>query len=85
MLTADGTTDPLQGVNRLCLAGPEGPRIRVPEVGLDRWIPDLVQREWYKRAMALVAGQSMSGRDGSIEPIAFDTFDALCDEFVTDP
>ena len=28
----DGTADPLQGVNHLCLAGPERPRIRVPEV-----------------------------------------------------
>ena len=56
------------------------PRFR----GLDRWIPDPVQREWYKRAMALVAGQSMSDHDGSIEPIIFDTFDALCDEFITD-
>ena len=35
MLTADGTMDPLQGGNRLCLAGPEGPRIRVLEVAID--------------------------------------------------
>ncbi len=58
----------------------KNPRFR----GLERWIPDPAQRKWFRRAMKLVGGQNMSDPDGSIEPITFDTFDALCDEFITD-
>jgi hypothetical protein len=34
--------------------------------------------------MTLVAGRLMPSFDGSIKPITFDAFDALCDEFITD-
>ena len=46
------------------------------------WIPDTTQCKWFRRAMTLVAGQNML--HGSIDPITFDAFDALCDEFITD-
>jgi len=52
--------------------------------GPEEWIPDSAQREWFRRAMALVATQNMSLSNSSIEPITFDAFDALCDEFITD-
>ncbi len=48
------------------------------------WIPDPAQREWFRRAMALVEGQIRPSPGGSTKPITFDAFDALCDEFVTD-
>ena len=61
MLTADGKTDPLQGVNHPCLAGPEGPRIRVPEVdddsiiqGQSRGMFDLITLDM--RLLSLVRG-----------------------------
>ena len=50
----------------------------------DDWFPDVVQRQWFRRAMALVAGQTMSFFNSSINPITFDGFDALCDEFIAD-
>ena len=55
------------------------PRTSEPE----DWIPDAVQRKWFRRAMALVAGQNMPSPDGSFTPITFDAFDKLCDEFTT--
>ena len=45
----------------------------------EEWIPDPVQCKWFRRAMTLVEGQ-MKG----IKPITFDTFDELCDDFITD-
>ena len=51
--------------------------------GPEAWIPDPVQRKWFRRAMALVAGQNMPTPDGSIIPITFDAFDTLCDDFTT--
>jgi len=48
------------------------------------WIPDATQREWFRRAMALVAGQILPSPGGGIKAITFDAFDALCDEFITD-
>jgi hypothetical protein len=51
--------------------------------GLEEWIPDGTQCKWFRRAMTLVAGQILPSPDGSIKPINFDTFDALCDEFIT--
>ena len=50
--------------------------------GLDKWIPDPAQRNWFKRAMTLGAGHTMSAL--SNQSVSFDAFDALCDEFVTD-
>ena len=47
--------------------------------GLENWIPDPAQCEWFRRAMALVEGQFKG-----IDPITFDTFDGLCDDFITD-
>ena len=55
------------------------PRSRGP----DAWIPDPVQRKWFRRAMALVAGQNMPSLDGNTIPITFDAFDKLCDDFIT--
>ena len=55
------------------------PRTSEPE----DWIPDPVQRKWFRRAMALVAGQNMPSLDGSTSSITFDAFDKLCDEFTT--
>ena len=52
--------------------------------GPDRWIPDPAQREWFRRAMALVEGQTKLPFGGSTKPITFDAFDALCDEFIMD-
>jgi len=49
-----------------------------------RWIPDTTQLKWFRRAMTLVADHLMPSLDGSIKAITFDTFDALCDEFITD-
>ena len=43
----------------------------------ERWIPDPVERKWFRRAMALAEGQIKG-----IRPITFDMFDALCGEFV---
>ena len=51
---------------------------------LENWFPDPAQREWFKRAMALVAGGIMPSFNGNIVPITFDAFDALCNEFITD-
>jgi hypothetical protein len=48
----------------------------------ETWIPDPTQRKWFRRAMALVAGQLTSAPDGSTTAITFDAFDALCDEFI---
>ncbi len=50
----------------------------------EEWIPDPAQHKWFRRAMALVASQSMSLANLSIEPITFGAFDALCDEFITE-
>jgi hypothetical protein len=51
----------------------------------EEWIPDSTQCKWFRRAMALVAGQVMLlTPDGSTNLITFDAFDALCDEFITD-
>ena len=51
--------------------------------GPDKWIPDPVQRKWFRRAMALVARQNMPSADGTTTPITFDAFDKLCDDFTT--
>jgi len=48
-----------------------------------KWIPDATQCKWFRRAMALVAGQIVPSPDGSVKPITFDVFDALCDDFIT--
>jgi len=49
------------------------------------WIPDPTQCKWFRRAMALVEGQiKPSPHNGRTKDITFDTFDALCDEFITD-
>jgi hypothetical protein len=50
----------------------------------DEWIPDATQCKWFRRAMALVEGQSIAQSHGNIIPITFDAFDALCDEFITE-
>jgi hypothetical protein len=50
----------------------------------EEWIPDPTQCKWFRRAMALVAGQVMLTPGGSTKPITFDAFDALCDEFTTE-
>jgi len=50
----------------------------------EEWIPDPVQRTWFRRAMTLVSDRLLPSGDGSIKPITFDAFDALCDEFITD-
>ena len=52
--------------------------------GPDEWIPDPAQRQWFRRAMALVEGQAKLSLGGSTKPITFDAFDALCDKFDTD-
>jgi len=49
----------------------------------EEWVPDATQCKWFRRAMALVAGQVALSSGGSIKPITFDVFDALCDEFIT--
>jgi len=48
------------------------------------WIPDPTQCKWFRRAMTLVDGRTRPSPDGSTKDITFDTFDALCDEFITD-
>ena len=55
------------------------PRSRGPET----WIPDPLQRKWFRRAMTLVAGQNMPSADGTTTPITFVAFDKLCDDFTT--
>ena len=50
----------------------------------EEWIPDMTQCKWFRRAMTLVLGQIGASPQGSVEPITFDAFDALCDEFITD-
>ena len=59
-----------------------GTMVLYGSIPLDRdpehWIPDPVQCKWFRRAMTLVEDQIKS-----IKPITFDTFDALCDEFMT--
>jgi len=50
----------------------------------EEWIPDPAQRKWFRQAMTLVAGQTRASSPGAIKPITFDSFDALCDEFITD-
>ena len=52
--------------------------------GPEEWIPDPTQRQWFRRAMALVEGQNKLSFGGSTKSITFDAFDALCDEFDTD-
>ena len=52
--------------------------------GPEDWIPDPARRQWFRRAMALVEGQTKLSLGGSTRPITFDAFDALCDEFDTD-
>ena len=47
------------------------------------WIPDMTQCKWFRCAMTLVSRQNVASSHGSIEPITFDAFDALCDEFTT--
>src|SRR5258706_2948069 len=54
------------------------------DYGPEHWIPDPAQREWFRRAMALVEAQIMPSPAGNTKPITFDAFDALCDEFITD-
>ena len=49
----------------------------------EEWVPDATQCKWFRRAMTLVAGQIVPSSDGSIKPITFDVFNALCDEFIT--
>jgi len=49
----------------------------------EEWIPDPTQSKWFRRAMTLVSGQIKSSTHGTITPITFDAFDALCDEFIT--
>ena len=48
----------------------------------EEWVPDATECKWFRRAMTLVAGQMVPSSDGSIKPITFDVFDALCDEFI---
>ena len=50
----------------------------------EEWIPDVTQCKWFRRAMTLVSGQNVASSHCSIEPITFDAFEALCDEFITD-
>jgi len=50
----------------------------------EEWIPDPVQRTWFRRAMILVSDRQLPSNDGSIKDITFDSFDALCDAFITD-
>ena len=50
----------------------------------EKWIPDMTQCKWYRRAMTLVSGQIGATPQSNVEPITFDAFDALCDEFITD-
>jgi len=50
----------------------------------DEWFPDPAQSKWFRHAMTLVAGQSRPNHHGTIKPITFDSFDALCDEFIID-
>ena len=50
----------------------------------EEWIPDPTQSKWFRRAMTLVKGQFTSSPHGTITPITFDAFDALCDEFITE-
>jgi len=50
----------------------------------EEWIPDPTQRQWFRQAMTLVAGQHRPSFDGSPRAITFGAFDALCDEFITD-
>ena len=50
----------------------------------EEWIPDPAQCKWFRRAMMLVACQTMPPSDRDLEPITFDSFDVLCDEFITD-
>ena len=50
----------------------------------EEWFPDPAQSKWFRRAMTLVEGQSRPTHHGTIKPITFDSFDALCDEFIID-
>ena len=50
----------------------------------EEWIPDPAQCKWFRRAMMLVAYQTMPPPNCDFEPITFDAFDALCDEFITE-
>jgi len=56
------------------------PRFDEPE----EWFPDLVQRTWFRRAMALLSDRHSSSSDSSTDSITFDSFDALCNAFITD-
>jgi len=51
---------------------------------LEEWFPDPAQSKWFRQAMTLVAGQSRATHHATIKPITFDSFDALCDEFIID-
>ena len=51
--------------------------------GPETWIPDPVQRKWFRRAMRLVSDQNMPSLDDSLTPITFNAFDKLCDDFTT--
>ena len=44
----------------------------------ERWFPDPAQCKWFRGAMELVENQMKR-----IRPITFDTFDELCDGFIT--
>ena len=50
----------------------------------EKWFPDPAQSKWFRRAMTLVEGQSKGRHHGTIQPITFDSFDALCDKFIID-
>jgi len=50
----------------------------------EKWIADPVQRTWFRRAMTLVADRLLPSTDDKFKAITFDSFDALCDEFITD-
>jgi hypothetical protein len=48
------------------------------------WFPEPAQSKWFRKAMTLVDGRLRPSSDGTIKPLTFDAFDALCDEFITD-
>ena len=50
----------------------------------EEWNPDATQCKWFKRTMALEAGQVMPLALDSIKLITFDNLDAFFDEFIAD-
>ena len=70
----------LANMRRLMMYEGSNPSADQPE----DWIPDPTQCNWFRRAMTLIEGHIKQSPDGSIKAITFDTFDALCDEFITD-